>query len=190
MKNLGHREGETCYFSVLEPEGLEPVADAFVIDTPCMGRFSSDLTDKGEFIYTSSASDLLRLRYEEGLLSLDPSWRASYSIEGEDQSDAWDTTIGSDSVWLMDMGRPMPWRGPAAAPQRAFRFSLEDAGERDVIDEFGAPNAWNPGPRSTTPNAGSSSSTMRYTAAWSRCATRGRGSSHPSGATTSVTPCR
>jgi len=154
MKNLGHREGESCHFSVLEPEGLEFVGEPLVIDTPCMGRFSSDLTDTGEFIYTSSATDLLRLRYEEGRLSLDPSWTASYSIEGEDQSDAWDTTIGSDSIWLMDMGRPMPWRGPAAAPQRAFRFSLGDPGERDIVDEFGAPGAWNPGPPLYDPERG------------------------------------
>ncbi len=43
----------------------------------------------------------------------------------------------------MDMGRPMSWRGPATAPQRAFRFSLSDAGERDVVAEIGRPNAWN-----------------------------------------------
>ena len=146
MKNLGHRLDEPCVFSVLEPERLEPIGDPFVIDTPCMGRFSSDLCNEGEFIYTSTATNLLRLEYEAGHLSLDSSWNASYAIAGEDQSDAWDTSIGSDSIWLMDMGRPMPWRGPAAAPQRAFRFSLADASERDVIDEIGLPNAWNPGP--------------------------------------------
>ena len=111
-----------------------------------MGRFSSDLCEAGEFIYTSSATDLFRLEYESGRRSLDSSWKASYSINGEDQSDGWDTTIGSDSIWLMDMGRPMPWQGPATAPQRAFRFSLADASERDIVDEIRSPNAWNSGP--------------------------------------------
>lgn len=146
MKNLGHRAGESCLFTVLEPDRLEVIGEPFIVDTPCMGRFSSDVSDAGEFIYASSATDLFKLRYESGRLSLDPSWKASYAIDGEDQSDGWDTTIGSDSIWLMDMGRPMPWRGPASAPQRAFRFSLADASERDIVDEFGQPNAWNPGP--------------------------------------------
>jgi hypothetical protein len=38
-------------------------------------------------------------------LELDRAWLASYEVSS-DQSDAWDTTIGSDSLWLMDTGRP------------------------------------------------------------------------------------
>ena len=147
MKNLGYRPGESCRFSVLEPERLEPVGDPFVIDEPCMGRFSSDLTDEGEFIYTSSSHELYRLRYEAGSLSLEKDWRGSYAIAGEDQADGWDTCVGSDSVWLMDMGRPPFWEaGPASAPQRAFRFSLGDASDRDVVDVIGRPGTFSPGP--------------------------------------------
>jgi hypothetical protein len=47
---------------------------------------------------------------------------------------------------MMDMGRPPPWRGLASAPQRAFRFPIDDPGERDVIETFGMPNAVNVGP--------------------------------------------
>ena len=147
MKDLGFRRGEPCRFSILEPERLEPVGDPFVIDTQCMGRFSSDLTDAGEFIYTSSASEIFRLRYERGTLSLDADWCASYAIEGENQADGWDTTIGSESVWLMDSGRPPMWEaGRASAPQRAFRFDTSGHGERDVIDMIGRPGAFSPGP--------------------------------------------
>ena len=146
MKNLGHRPEEPCHFSVLEPEGLEPTCEAFVLDESCMGRFSADRTDAGEFIYTTSASEVFRLRYEAGRLAIDPSWRASYVVAGEDQADGWDTSIGSDSVWLMDMGRPPMWRGGASAPQRAFRFSLANAAERDVVDVIGRPGPFSPGP--------------------------------------------
>lgn len=146
MKNLGYTVGEPCRFSVLEPEGLELIGDSFVIDVPCMGRFSSDRSEVGEFIYTSSASELYRLRYDGGVLSFDPTWRASYAVDGEDQSDGWDTCIGSDSVWMMDMGRPPNWRGLASAPQRAFRFSKDTAADRDVIDVLGKQNAWSCGP--------------------------------------------
>ncbi len=141
MKNLGHDPAIPCQFSVLEPERLEPVAEPFGIPEPCMGRFSSDRTDTGEFVYCSSATQLYRLRYEAGELSLDPDWRGSYDIPGEDQSDGWDTCIGSDSVWMMDMGRPAWWRGRATAPQRAFRFSIDDASDRDVLVAFDSQNA-------------------------------------------------
>lgn len=146
MKNLGHVPGEPCRFSVLEPERLEPIGESFVIDEHCMGRFSSDLTSEGEFLYTSSARELYRLRYENGALSMDEGWRGSYVVEGEDQADGWDTSIGGDSIWMMDSGRPPMWVGPAEAPQRAFRFSLADPDDRDVVEPFEAPGAFSPGP--------------------------------------------
>lgn len=145
-KNLGHRPDQPCWFSVLEPEELRPTGEPFVIETPCMGRFSSDLTGSDEFVYTSSATEVLRLRYGSGTLSLDREWRADYATPGPEQSDGWDTCIGGDSIWMMDMGRPPPWQGLAPAPQRAFRFSLDDPDDRDVIDVIGKKNAWNPGP--------------------------------------------
>ena len=146
MKNLGHKPGEPCQFSILEPERLEPVGETFVIEEHCMGRFSSDLTADGEFLYTSSATRVYRLRYADGALSIDPEWQGNYEVAGENQGDGWDTSIGSDSVWLMDMGRPPFWTEPATASQRAFRFSLNNARERDVIDVIGRPNTFSPGP--------------------------------------------
>lgn len=146
MKNLGHREGEPCSWSVLEPERLEPVGAPFVVEEPCMGRFSIDLSNTGEYLYASTASEVFRLRYARGALEMDPGWRGSYAVEGEDQADGWDTAIGSDSVWLMDMGRPPMWRGSASAAQRAFRFSTTDGRERDVVDVLRKPGAFSPGP--------------------------------------------
>jgi len=146
MKNLGHREGEPCLWSVLEPERLEPMGEPFVIDEPCMGRFSSDLTESGEVLYASTAREVFRLRYANGVLEEDPHWRGRYALEGEDQGDGWDTTIGNDCVWLMDMGRPPHWRGRAAAVQRAFRFSIADPMDREVVDALGRPGAFSQGP--------------------------------------------
>ena len=145
MKNLGYREGEPCLWSILEPERLEPVGEPFVIDEPCMGRFSSDLTAHGEYLYASTAREVFRLRYAGGVLEEDPDWCGLYALEGEDQADGWDTTIGSDSVWLMDMGRPAHWGRSATAAQRAFRFSTTDAKDSDVVDVFWRPGAFSPG---------------------------------------------
>lgn len=154
MKNLGHRQGEPCTFSVLEPERLEPTAEPLVIPQHMMGRFSSDRTQQGEFVYASTASQLLRLRYESGTLSLDPDWSASYEVEGADQADGWDTTIGAGSVWMMDMGRPPVWCGAAKGPQRAFRFPIDRPSERDVFEYFEGANPFSPGPPLYDPERG------------------------------------
>ena len=91
-----------------------------------------------------------RLIYRGQHLELDPDWVGSYEVS-VDQSDAWDTTIGSDNVWLMDMGRPPAWLGRAMGSQRAFRFSIDDPHDRDVIDAIGRPGALNPSPPTYDP---------------------------------------
>ena len=94
---------------MLEPESLAPVGEPFVIERPGMGRFCCDRTDAGEFIYFTTDTDVLRLRYADGALTLDEGWGGSYAVEGADQSAGWDTCLGSGSLWMMDMGRPPNW---------------------------------------------------------------------------------
>jgi hypothetical protein len=112
MKNLGD-DADPCLFSVLDPETLSPVGEPLVVDEAAMGRISADLTaDGSEFIYFTTEHELLRLRYSGGVLSRDTGWGGSYSIEGEDQSAGWDTTIAAGSIWMQDMGRPPGWQLP------------------------------------------------------------------------------
>jgi hypothetical protein len=82
------------------------------------------------------------LIYAEGRLSLDPDWRGSYDV-ADGQGDAWDSTVGAGSVWFMDMGAYM---GAGTASQRAFRFSVDNAADRDVIDVIGRPGGFNGAP--------------------------------------------
>ncbi|MEM7139916.1 MAG: hypothetical protein AAF548_02720 [Actinomycetota bacterium] len=142
-RNLGFRRTEPAHYVVLDPD--LGVVEEFVLEERCMGRFSSDRTDEGEFVYFTTAGEVRRLRYGGGALSLDPGWVASYSVE-RGQSDGWDTTIGSGAVHLMDMGRPMNWFRPGISAQRAFRFDLGRPAEATVIDAIELPMAWNPGP--------------------------------------------
>lgn len=147
MKNLGCDASEQCVFSVLDPNTLHHTCKPLRIDESCMGRFSSDVAEDGtEHIYFSNTHQLRRLVYCGGHLHMDVNWNASYAVEGADQSPGWDTTIGSGSVWMMDMGRPWNWQGVANAPQRAYRFSIADPTDCDVINAIGRPRAFNPGP--------------------------------------------
>ena len=142
-RNLGFRPSEPAAFTVLGPDLA--VLDEMVLDERCMGRFSSDRTTQGEFIYFSTPTEVRRLRYEASSLDLDPDWVAVYG-EHANQSDGWDTTIGAGAIHLMDMGRPANWSRPGSAAQRAFRFALDQPAERSVVDAIHAPFAWNPGP--------------------------------------------
>jgi hypothetical protein len=148
-RNLGFRADDRAGFIVLEPERLRTVAELEIAER-CMARLSSDRTAEQDYVYFTTPRELHRLIYREQYLELDRDWLASYEVS-DDQSDAWDTTIGSDSVWLMDMGRPPAWLGRAMASQRAFRFSIEDPDDRDVIDTIGQPGAWNPSPPTYDP---------------------------------------
>ena len=143
---------EPSHFSVLEPERLEEV-DRFEFPENSVGRISNDRTPDGEFIYATSDTKVYRLRYADGRLTLDNSWVASYDIPGDDQSWAWDTCAGDDSVWFMDMGAapgalailtprpvgtaPIALYETASGPQHVFRVSTNDANDVDVLTPFG-----------------------------------------------------
>ena len=146
---------EPSHFSVLEPEKLEEV-DRLQFPENSVGRISVDRTADGEFVYATSDTKVYRLAYADGKLELDDGWMASYDVPGDDQSFAWDTCMGEDNVWFMDMGaasgalamlraRPIgtaPISSPptATGPQHVFRVSTIDPNDRDTLTPFGLPN--------------------------------------------------
>ncbi|NQY56540.1 MAG: hypothetical protein HRT86_08665 [Ilumatobacteraceae bacterium] len=143
-RNLGFRADDRCAWVVLDPDRLDIVAE-LVLDDRCMGRFSADTVDAVTHVYFTTENEIRRLRYTPGELGVDTEWKGSYAA-GDGQTDGWDTSVGDDSLWMMDMGRPSFWLEPGSARQRAFRFSIDDPSTPDVIDEIGSPGAWNPGP--------------------------------------------
>lgn len=153
MKDI--QVSEPSHFSVLEPEKLSEV-DRLQFPENSVGRISVDYTADGEFVYATSDTRVYRLAYADGKLELDDGWISSYDVPGDDQSFAWDTCMGEDSVWFMDMGgasgalamlcaRPIgtaPISSPptATGPQHVFRVSTIDPNDRDVLTPFGLPN--------------------------------------------------
>ena len=146
---------EPSHFSILEPEKLEEI-ERFEFPENSVGRLSIDRTPEGEFVYATSDTKAYRLRYTGGKLELDDAWVGDYGLPDQDQSFAWDTCVGDDSVWLQDMGAapgalallmPRPVGTGQALPgemasgsQHVFRFACNDAAERDALTPFGLPN--------------------------------------------------
>jgi hypothetical protein len=164
MKDIQRDRRRHSTFSILEPESLSPLGEPFPLPENSVGRFSSDVTADGEFVYVSSDTKLYRLRYRSGELSIDDGWIGDYDIRGEHQSFGWDSCIGGDSIWMMDMGDGLgvralldafpigseppgstPYELPSAAI-RVFRFSVRDAAKRDVLVPFGIARAGVPAP--------------------------------------------
>lgn len=101
-KDIQNDPAKRTWFTVLDPD-LE-IVDRFEFPENSVGRFSSDRTAAGDLLYVTGPSRIRRLIYRDGKLALDASWVGSYAIPGEDQAFAWDSCLGSDSVWFHDMG--------------------------------------------------------------------------------------
>jgi hypothetical protein len=84
------------------------VVDEYELPWSSVGRFSSDRVAGEDHLYVTSPRAVHRLVYREGRLQLDADWTASYEIPGQDQSWAWDSCLGDDSLFLMDMGANGP----------------------------------------------------------------------------------
>ncbi|MCH7699001.1 MAG: hypothetical protein IH865_08715 [Chloroflexi bacterium] len=147
---------EPSHFSVLEPDKLEEV-DRFEFPENSVGRISIDRTPDGEFVYATSDTKVYRLRYADRRLALDDGWIGDYNVAGDSQSFAWDTCVGDDNVWFMDMGAaagalailtprpigtaPFGLYKTASGPQHVFRMSTADASDRDALTPFRLPDA-------------------------------------------------
>src|SRR5690606_2531044 len=78
--------------------------DRFELGANSIGRFAADPQEDETHLYVTSATHVYRLIYRDGRLRADDGWRADYRVPGERQAFAWDTCIGSGSVWFQDMG--------------------------------------------------------------------------------------
>jgi hypothetical protein len=102
MKDIQNDPNKQSIFTVLDTDLR--VVDRYRFPSNSVGRFSSDRVGDCDYLYVTSPTEIRRLIYRAGRLSLDETWSARYHIDGEDQSFAWDSSIGDDSVWFMDMG--------------------------------------------------------------------------------------
>jgi hypothetical protein len=145
MKNFV-RDGSTCsYFSLLEPERLEPVCPEVEIPEGSIARISKDISTEGEFVYVAGDYTIFRFCYADGALTRDDCWSYRYRLlpDGE-QSYAWDPVIADDSAWFMDnghnnFGRGLAGTGVARGALHLHRVSLSDPRDTEMLTPFGLP---------------------------------------------------
>jgi len=155
MKDISDDPAKRATFTVLDPRLR--LVDRYEFPWNSVGRFSADRSAGRDHLYVTSSTEIRRLVYAAGRLSLDEGWAARYALESEDQGFAWDSCIADDAAWFMDMGESKDTRAMLAsrpigtgllpgmmspvhsAPIRVFRVSTNDASDRDILVPFGKP---------------------------------------------------
>ncbi len=145
MKNFVRDGSSRSYFTVLDPERLEPVMPEVEIPEGSIARISRDITPDGEFVYVVGDHTVFRYRYERGRLGRDEYWEFMYrSLPDGEQSYGWDPVIAGGSVWFMDNGdnryqRGLAGTGVASGPLHLFRVGVDDASDVSMLTPFGLP---------------------------------------------------
>lgn len=143
MKNFVRDGSSRSYFSVLEPDRLEPVGSEVEIPEGSIARISKDMSAEGEFVYVAGDHTMFRYRYAGGELSRDDGWSFRYrTLPADEQSYAWDPVIADGSAWFMDNGEnnfrgSFAGTGAASGPLHLFRVGLADADDVDMYTPFG-----------------------------------------------------
>jgi len=89
---------EPCELVVLEPDGLEIVAN-LTLPEPSIARLSAD----GHHVYVVGDTSLMRVRWDGSRLTLDDSFRGVYrTLDG--QTYGWDCVIAGGAAWFLDDG--------------------------------------------------------------------------------------
>ncbi len=158
-KNIGLGD-YPAVLTVLEPQRLGVVAEV-VVPEPSLGRIASDpQPDGSSLVYVPATEHLLRYRYHDGVLDLDPTWQPRYrERDDEQQGLAWGGCLEADNFWVMDNGDTTSVRaihaahpsgtGPFTIPeaawsgsQRLLRISTIDPDDREELRPFDAPRGW------------------------------------------------
>jgi hypothetical protein len=146
MKNFVRDGSSRSYFSLLEPDRLEPLCPEVEIPEGSIARISSDRGAPGECVYVVGDHTIFRYRYEHGTLIRDEEWSYRYRTcpDGE-QSYGWDPVIVGGNAWFMDNGENnyrgnFNGTGVATGPLHLFRVSLSDPADFEMRTPFDLPN--------------------------------------------------
>ncbi len=145
MKNFVRDGSSLSYFTLLEPERLEPLGAEVAIPEGSIARISADRGAAGEFVYVVGTHTIFRFRYEGGVLSRDEEWSCRYrTLPDGEQSYGWDAVVAGGSAWFMDNGEnnyrgSLNGTGIATGPLHLIRVSLNDASDFETFTPFGVP---------------------------------------------------
>ncbi len=146
MKNFVRDGSSRSYFSLLEPDRLEPLGPEIEIPEGSIARISSDRGAAGEYVYVVGDHTIFRYRYQGATLTRDESWSCRYRTASDgEQSYGWDPVLTGGNAWFMDNGEnnyrgTFNGTGVATGPLHLFRVSLSDSSDFDVQTPFGRPN--------------------------------------------------
>lgn len=153
-RSMEHDPSRKSVFTLFDPSSFDCL-NTFEFAGSSIGRFCIDPDNNWDNIYATTPTHIHRIIYKDKQFKLDSNWSACYDLPGEDQGFAWCNTVGSDSVWFMDMGnqppiesimrafpvgsKPIKFAPRNQAPLRVHRVSISDSNSTDAFVPFGVP---------------------------------------------------
>lgn len=143
MKNFVRDGSCRSFFTILDPDGLQPVGPEIEVPEGSIARISKDTTAAGELVYVVGDHTIFRYRYTSGRLERDTDWSVMYrTLPDGEQSYGWDPVIAGGDVWFMDNGdnvfeRSFAGGGVARGPLHLIRVSATDARDWEMFAPFG-----------------------------------------------------
>ena len=146
MKNFVRDGSSRSFFTVLEPDGLQPMCDEIEIPEGSIARLSRDIDGGREFVYVVGDHTFFRYAYDHGELVRDDGWEYMYRTQPDGvQSYGWDPVIAGGSAWFLDNGENQ-YRGNfrgggvASGPINLHRVSTADSADHEMLAPFGLPH--------------------------------------------------
>lgn len=143
MKNFVRDGSSRSYFSLLDPERLEPMTAEVEVPEGSIARISLDRDAGGDIVYIVGDHTMYRYRYDGGALARDASWSYRYRTRPEAvQSYGWDPVIADGRAWFLDNGdnryaQKLRGAGVATGALQLHAVSLADAGDVLAFEPFG-----------------------------------------------------
>jgi hypothetical protein len=143
MKNFVRDGSSRSYFTLLDPERLDPVGPEAEIPEGSIARISLDRDGSGEYVYVVGDHTIYRYRYDRAALARDESWSYRYRTRPDGvQSYGWDPVIAGGRAWFLDNGdnryqQKLAGTGVASGALQLHSVSLADASDAVALEPFG-----------------------------------------------------
>ena len=140
MKDFDRDLRHPATLTLLDPDELAPRCEPVELPEPAIARLAAD----GDTVYVVGITTAYRFTWDGRRLERDRDWELHY-LDRPGQSYGWDPVIEGGQMWFLDNGAheystTMRGAGASSGPVHLIRVSLEDPGDREVVEVCGAPH--------------------------------------------------
>jgi hypothetical protein len=138
-KDLDRDLRHPATLTLLDPDGLEALREPVELPEPVIARLAAD----GNALYVVGVTSAYRFVWDGRRLERDGEFERRY-LDRPGQSYGWDPVIEGGQLWFLDNGAheystTMRGAGVTSGPVHLIRISLQDPGDRELVEVCGEP---------------------------------------------------